>query len=73
MKRCECITILGGVAGRGKGATGGSVGGASEFGKGDCILPAMADEQAVSAGLSFHSGNRSSHRLSNCRHRGLFT
>jgi hypothetical protein len=26
MKRCECITILGGVAGRGKGATGGSVG-----------------------------------------------
>jgi hypothetical protein len=24
MKRCECITILGGVAGRGKGATGGS-------------------------------------------------
>src|SRR5260221_153629 len=25
MKRCECITILGGVAGRGKGATGGSV------------------------------------------------
>src|SRR5260370_14513166 len=26
MKRCECITILGGVAGRGKGAIGGSVG-----------------------------------------------
>src|SRR5258707_7286184 len=26
IKRCECITILGGVAGRGKGATGGSVG-----------------------------------------------
>ena len=45
----------------------------SRFGEGDWILPAMADEQAVAAGLSLHSGNRSSHRLSNCRHRCLFT
>jgi hypothetical protein len=41
--------------------------------EGDRVLPAIADKEAVSAGLSLHGVNRSSHRLSNCRHRCLLT